>query len=258
MKRIRFEYVTSLKLSVPAKEHCFSIRVLPRSTPRQRIQELSFSLFPKTAVWENSDSYGNKIISGRYDFYHLHFQFTLSGTAITDCTAIDKSGLLDCYRYPSRLTMPGSEITQFYNAIKDELGDSPYERAMNASARLYEIFSYEQAVTNVKTTAEEAFKQKKGVCQDYAHIFLSLMRLDGIACRYAAGLFAGEGQTHGWAEIFDGGWIGIDPTNNCRVGDDYIRLSHGRDFSDSAIDRGVIYSLSSQIQTVSAFLTEEK
>lgn len=259
MKRVRFEYITSLKLSFPVQGHYFSIRCIPRSTERQKIDTLDLTLFPKTATWRNYDSFGNTVISGSYDYPHLNFIFGISGTAVTDCTAIDKSGYMDCYRYPSKLTSPGKEIAAFYNAMKNDLGKRPYERAMSMSARLFDVFSYDKNTTDTKTSAETAFEQKSGVCQDYAHILLSLLRLDGIPCRYAAGLFAGEGETHGWAEIYDGGWIGIDPTHNRRVGDDYIRISQGRDFADCAIDRGVLFgACGGQIQTVSSFLTADR
>ncbi|MCD7742554.1 MAG: transglutaminase family protein [Ruminococcus sp.] len=254
MKRVRFEYITSLKLSSPVTGHYFSIRCIPQSTTRQRIESLDFTLYPQTPTWKNVDGFGNEIISGSYTFPHLNFVFAICGTALTDCTAIDKTGMLDCYRYPSKLTEPGGEIRAFYNAIKEDLGKRPYERSMTAMERLYDVFEYKQGITNVKTTAEQAFTQRCGVCQDYAHILLSILRLDGIPCRYAAGLFAGEGETHGWIEIYDGGWIGIDPTNCHRVNDEYIRISHGRDFADSAIDRGVIYGGGYQTQTVSGFL----
>lgn len=78
------------------------------------------------------------------------------------------------------------------------------------------------------------------VCQDYVHIFLSLLRLNHIRCRYVAGLAFSCGETHAWVEIYDGkSWIGMDPTHNCLIGDQYIKLCHGRDFADCPIERGI-------------------
>ena len=71
---------------------------------------------------------------------------------------------------------------------------------------------------------------------------LSLLRQDGIPCRYQAGLACCDGETHSWADIWTGeGWKGYDPTNLCEANDSYLTLSQGRDFRDSAIDRGVMF-----------------
>lgn len=258
MKNVRFEYIAALKLAVPVKDHYFSIRCVPQSTAGQRIERLNVTLFPETKTWRNTDSFGNAVISGSYSFPHLNFVFAVSGTAAVDSMAHDTSGYMDCYRFPSKLTVPGKGILDFYNRIRPDAGISPYERAMEMTNRLFEVFRYEKRITDVKTTAEQAFELKRGVCQDYAHILLCLLRLDRIPCRYAAGLLAGEGETHGWAEIYDGGWIGIDPTHNRRVNDRYLRITQGRDFSDCAIDRGIIFgSCGEQNQTVSAYLSED-
>lgn len=258
MKKIRFEYLTVLKFGCSVSGHYFSVRCVPQSTARQKITSLDVMVFPKVKTWENTDSFGNRIISGRYDYQHANFSFGISGTAVTDCTAIDKTGYMECYRFPTALTTAGKELTDFYSSIKDNSGMPVYERAMNLSRMLYEVFEYAPNSTNIKTSAEQAFIQKKGVCQDYAHILLALLRLDNIPCRYAAGISPGEGETHGWVEIYDNGWIGIDPTHNCRVNDNYLRITHGRDFADCAIDRGVLFGgYTAQYQTVSAFLTDE-
>lgn len=88
-----------------------------------------------------------------------------------------------------------------------------------------------------------------GVCQDYAHILTALCRAAGIAARYAAGMMTGEGASHAWTEVWDGQfWHGLDPTHNCLVDERYIKLSHGRDFMDAAVDRGCFLGTASSRQ----------
>lgn len=257
MKSVRFEYLTELKLKAAVPLQYFSVRCIPCSTPRQWITSLDFTLFPKTPVWQNHDSFGNLIYSGRYTFPHISFVFGISGTAVTDCTARDTDGFMECYRFPSPLTKPGEAIRKLYESVKETLGRRPYERAMALCDTVNKAVSYLKNSTDTKTTAEQALLQQKGVCQDYAHILISLLRLDGIAARYAAGLFSGEGETHGWVEIWtESGWIGIDPTLGKRADDEYLRISQGRDFADSAIDRGILFGGSTeQEQSVTGFLT---
>ena len=121
-----------------------------------------------------------------------------------------------------------------------------------SSGCLSDNFTYQKDVTTAHTTAAEAFAAGAGVCQDFSHIMLSLLRMDGIPCRYIAGLAFCDGETHSWIEYFeDGCWKGFDPANNCLVNEDYLVLSQGRDFGDCAIDRGVMFgSYTRQLQLV--------
>jgi len=258
MKKVRFEFLTALKFEKPVSEHYFSLRCMPCSASCRKIDRLDFRIFPDTGTWKNKDSFGNIIISGRYSYPHISFIFGISGKAFLNSTERDKTGFMQCYRFPSVLTNPGKEISEFYNSVKDTAGNHRYERAVNFSRMVYDIMKYSPDSTDTKTTAEQAFIQQRGVCQDYAHILLAILRLDGIPCRYAAGFFTGEGQTHGWVEIYDNGWIGIDPTNNRIADDDYLKITHGRDFTDCSIDRGVIFGdCGIQFQNVTAFMTAE-
>ena len=123
--------------------------------------------------------------------------------------------------------------------------------------RLYKDYVYEAGVTNVETTAEEAFNLGRGVCQDYAHIFISLCRLGGIPARYVTGFMIGEGQSHAWAEILFGDkWIGMDPTNNLLIDDNYIKLSHGRDAADCKINLGIMIGGGEQAQQIKVSVTK--
>ena len=87
---------------------------------------------------------------------------------------------------------------------------------------------------------------------------LSLLRIDGIPCRYIAGLASCDGETHSWLEYWNGEyWLGFDPTNNCAVTDNYLTLSQGRDFGDCAIDRGVMLgNYTRQMQLINSCLSE--
>lgn len=117
--------------------------------------------------------------------------------------------------------------------------------------RLYRDFQYIPGSTDIHTTAGEAWAKKEGVCQDYAHIMITLCRLKGIPARYVNGMMIGEGSTHAWVEIYTGeGWYGLDPTNNLHVDDYYIKLAHGRDYGDCVLDRGMFRGNVSQTQKI--------
>ena len=101
------------------------------------------------------------------------------------------------------------------------------------------------------TTAEDAFRHRQGVCQDYAHLMIALCRQAGIPARYACGLMIGEGQTHAWVEAHDGQcWYAFDPTNDTAIATGYIKLAHGRDAQDCPVSRGVYMGVSQEYTTV--------
>ena len=125
------------------------------------------------------------------------------------------------------------------------------ERAVCAMHYLYAHFRYASGVTDIRTTAEEAIALGEGVCQDYAHIMIAVMRRLGIPARYVNGLMIGEGATHAWAELYlDGVWRGFDPTHNRFVDDVYIKLAHGRDYRDCILERGTFWGNAVQKQKI--------
>jgi transglutaminase-like putative cysteine protease len=136
------------------------------------------------------------------------------------------------------------------------MGDAS-EKAAYFSDILSDIIEYKKGTTTTATTAAEAFALRSGVCQDFSHILISLLRMDGIPARYIAGLAFCDGETHSWVEYWTGDhWEGIDPANNCPVNDDYLVISMGRDFRDCAIDRGVMFGrYTQQLQLVRSVLS---
>ena len=86
---------------------------------------------------------------------------------------------------------------------------------------------------------------------------LALLRLRGIPCRYVTGMIPGEGRSHAWVEVQSlGGWYGFDTTNLCSCAGEYIKLSHGRDARDCAINKGVFRGSANQISEESVIVTE--
>lgn len=114
--------------------------------------------------------------------------------------------------------------------------------------RTYQHFTYDPKATDSNTTASEAFVRERGVCQDYAHVMIALLRALKIPARYVSGYFLTEdtendpsaGASHAWLEAYlpNYGWLGIDPTHNELVDERYARLAIGRDYSDVSPVRG--------------------
>jgi len=137
------------------------------------------------------------------------------------------------------------------------------QAAQELTARMHRDFRYQTASTDINTPALEALQEKRGVCQDFAHILVSCFRTLGLPARYVSGYLltqpppgqprlVGSDASHAWASVYlpelanhpSQGWLDLDPTNNrCGLaspGEDYVRLAVGRDFADVSPLRGVL------------------
>ncbi|MGN0398228.1 MAG: transglutaminase family protein [Candidatus Fimimorpha sp.] len=106
--------------------------------------------------------------------------------------------------------------------------DTNWKKSMRIMEKVYQTLSYVKGATTVETSAEQALQLGQGVCQDYAHIMISLCRMAGIPSRYVVGMLIGEGLSHAWVEIESNGyWYGLDLTNFLVVNDQHIKISMG-------------------------------
>ncbi|HEY8929235.1 MAG TPA: transglutaminase family protein, partial [Mucilaginibacter sp.] len=144
--------------------------------------------------------------------------------------------------------------------------DTPYHVALRFCQYVYDNFTYIKGVTSVETTLDEIWKLKAGVCQDFAHILMEMLRMVDIPARYVSGYICtsrnnmrGEGATHAWAEAYvpDYGWLGIDPTNNCIANETHVRLAVGRNFCDCSPVKGVYKGSSNHRLEVAVSVDDE-
>ena len=138
--------------------------------------------------------------------------------------------------------------------LKVERRADPLSLLREINAAIYETFDYAPQSTSVDSPIDDALEARKGVCQDFAHIMIALVRELKIPCRYVSGyLFHGREDhdrsaadaTHAWVEAFlpELGWIGFDPTNNLLTGERHIRTAVGKDYADVPPTRGVFKGL---------------
>lgn len=128
-----------------------------------------------------------------------------------------------------------------------DLSNKPLKNALILSEYVNEHFQYEKGVTSVETPTEEIWRLRAGVCQDFTHLLLFLLRMHGIPARYVSGYVCpkeegmrGTGATHAWVETYIPfyGWLGLDSTNNCIVNDGHVRMAIGRHFADCTPVKG--------------------
>ena len=248
-RRLHFYYDTLLEFQQAVTGHAFALRCVPPSFPGQEILDVSLSLSPGTACSWQKDSFGNLLQIGRIEEPHNHFRYTVQGTAEIDLNRRIPEPAHPVFRFPSRLTIPSRDMREWLDGLS--LPEGAYDRAIALSQAVHASMAYVPGTTGVKTTAQEAFLKKAGVCQDFVHVYLALARQAGLTARYVNGLPEGEGASHAWCEVWlNGLWVGIDPTRGKLVDEGYLRLSVGRDFVDCPVERGIFLGFTHQCQTV--------
>jgi transglutaminase-like putative cysteine protease len=164
---------------------------------------------------------------------------------------------------------------EFFDALPEvkQIADAGFYKSVSVfvavqqlNTYVFENFQYIKGITSVETTLDEVWKLRAGVCQDFAHMLLVMLRLLNIPARYVSGYVCphdhnlrGEGATHAWVEAYIPfyGWLGLDPTNNCIVNDGHVRLAIGRSFSDCSPVKGTYKGTAKQVLEVGVSVSLE-
>lgn len=262
MPRFIIHHVTKYTYETPVRDSANQVMLFPVKDNYQEVlkQDLVITGEPNVDIYK--DYYGNEVGSFMYTAAHNEMAIDSTIEVITKPRPLpDSTGNNDlqwdylqgiCYEVPYIDFLKQepfgavAEIKQV-TQLEEFRSVSPLMAAQRLNEYVYNNFNYIQGVTNVETTPDEIWKLKAGVCQDFAHILLVMLRLIGIPARYVSGYICpnrsgmrGEGATHAWVEacIPFYGWLGLDPTNNCFVNDLHVRLAVGRNFSDCSPVKG--------------------
>lgn len=238
MKKFLYSLRADLVLSEPVIDHTFVLRAVPLSEPVQEPMRVSLISRPGCRLAESTDGLGNKVFLGNIEGKHSFFSFCSTGEVVVDASQVNNRGAAPYLRYPTPLTELSGSLGKYY--LTNRIDASPLELTEYWMEKLSSDFRYLKGKTTTRTTAAEAWELGCGVCQDFAHVLLALLRGDGLICRYVAGLTVGEGESHAWVEVFDGkSWVAVDPTHADFCDDNYVKISQGPDFTYCALERGV-------------------
>jgi transglutaminase-like putative cysteine protease len=254
--------------------HC-ALRLLPRDGPGQKVLESSLHIDPAPKeIDERSCFFGNRVTSMTIETPHRRLTVEASSSVeveraappdaastpvweeVRDAAYASQS--LAClspahFLHPSRYVPrfpPAREYAQNFFAP----GRPVLEAAVDLLKHMRRDFVYDPTSTVVSTPLSQAFEQRSGVCQDFAHIMIAGLRGLGLPAAYVSGYIRtiplggapdleGADAMHAWAALWCGeeaGWIGLDPTNALLVGNDHIVLAQGRDYADISPVAGII------------------
>lgn len=249
------------------------LRVKPRKTPGQTRRESQIEIFPEPVLSrEWFDAFGNVVMYVSIE--QPHQQLTVTSRSVIESHPVTPPHPAETPAWEEareRLAHPGSpkdlaavefcyespfirflEEAWEYGAPSFSPGRPILEAALDLTARIHTDFKYVPSSTAITTTTAEVFRQRCGVCQDFAHLQITVLRQLGLAARYVSGYLLtdpppgkpkmiGADASHAWLSVFipDWGWVDLDPTNNVIPNGRHVTVAWGRDYSDVSPIKGV-------------------
>lgn len=249
MRKLEFTFTTRIDFSAPVSDHYFVLRCLPRDDGGAHVVEAAVTLDPDTTTRRERDPFNNLLTVGSILGPHDHIEYRSEGLVEMDRAKAKPDRPHPLFALSSPLATPGGRLRDFAREFEAVHAGMDARACEDLSHAVHEAMDYVPGATSVKTTAQEAFAAGRGVCQDYAHVTIALLRLLGVPARYVGGLAEGEGQTHAWVEAsLADRWLGLDPTRDQLVDDGYLPLACGRDWSDCPIESGSLVGAADQAQ----------
>jgi len=252
--RISIRHVTGYRYTKEVTSSYNEARITPLSTPRQLCLEARVEVAPSVRPRRYWDYWGTCVDA--FDLHVPHTELVVTGTSVVETATPERPErgvgwdtlttphTMDQHAEllaPTRFTPHDERLAEVASGIRDG-ARTPSDAALQACSWVGDQLSYERGSTSVHTSGIEAWDAGVGVCQDFAHLSLGLLRSMAIPARYVSGYLhpfpdAGigqviSGQSHAWIEWWDGDWRPFDPTNGVFAGERHVIVGRGRDYHD--------------------------
>lgn len=257
---------TTFDYARPIERTFTEARIWPFSDAHQTCHDFSLSVDPLQPLTETRDYWGNYTMT--FNILPPHRRVVVTGRSVvethrkpfepqalsdfeTERAHFDYMQFGGAVEYSSEAKTLGGDAG--LNAAKRDApwfeDGSLFNALQNLNRLIFENFTYCTDSTHVHTSVGEVMQQKRGVCQDFAHVFIAACRACGVPARYVSGYLVtrrarsseGSSASHAWVEALvpNHGWCALDPTNNLLANDSYIKIAHGRNYSDVTPTRGL-------------------
>jgi transglutaminase-like putative cysteine protease len=261
--RISIRHHTGYKYQRPVVSSYNEARITPISSDRQLVMESTVEVSPPAAVFRYWDWWGTLVHA--FDLHLPHDALMVTGSSVVETSGPvsppdepvgwdELAGDQVCDRY-AELLAPTPHVPlddELRDAARDLAGvGSPVDACDAVVDFVRARLRYEPGTTNVATRATDALRQGTGVCQDFTHVAVGLLRCLGIPARYVSGYlhptaqaepgFTVAGQSHAWFEAWVGDWIPFDPTNGSAVGERHVVVGRAREYDDLAPLHGIFH-----------------
>lgn len=238
------------------------VRISPCDTPGQVVLDHRLHVRPAARVLRYLDYWGTEVCA--FDIHEPHDRLVVSGRSLVETGRLAvagprfawddlaSAGLRDRYHEflgPSQYVPADDVFTETSHEVT--AGLDPHDAVLAISEWVRTSLAYEPGATDVSTTAVEALHIGRGVCQDFVHVAIGLLRAIGIPSRYASGYLHPKtdpvvdetvvGESHAWLEAWTGAWESVDPTNGSHVGERHVLVARGRDYGDVSPVKGIYH-----------------
>jgi len=259
-------HLTIYQYSDPINDSVMEVRMHPRSDGSQRCARFDLHVSPSVKTFQHKDYLGNTIHT--FDIPAPHTKLAIKAEAVVeiqdnfelpDAVSNDMWEEIDkqaSHRDIYDMLLPGEYarttglLNQFAQEINWGRNTDPLTLLRSLNTAIYDNFDYVQHITKADSPIDIALEARRGVCQDFSHIMLALVRQVGIPARYVSGYLYHQKEqgdrsdvdaSHAWIEAWlpEFGWIGFDPTNNLITTDRHIRVSVANDYANASPSRGV-------------------
>jgi transglutaminase-like putative cysteine protease len=272
MPVFKIHHVTKYSYNRPVKESVNQIRIYPVASARQEILNHEITISDAPELFFFLDYWGNRCAD--FSLPDAHKELIIDSRMIVRTTAAEELPLINSYlpelhsviqKEFQLLELSKPEEIKSTDAIQHIIQQihssekTVMQLVQQCSEYIFTHFKYIKGITTIETTVDEILEHRSGVCQDFAHVLLQLLRTIGIPSRYVSGYICpnkngmrGEGATHAWVEAYipQYGWAGIDPTNNVWVTTHHVKLAVGRNFNDCSPMKGTFKGISRQTLSV--------
>jgi transglutaminase-like putative cysteine protease len=265
---LEVRHVTQYHYAEPVRESVMELWMQPQKGARQRLVSFELELDPTAQLFSYADAFGNAVYHFDVPQPHDRLNITARSAVETQAPAPLPDGL-DMGEWDRlRSDFVRGENFDFLHhhgfaieteALRSFVAERDIDRlrlrdplcaVRELSQTIYQAFDYEPGVTDAESPIDLALTARRGVCQDFAHIMISICRSWGVPARYVSGYLFTDRKggdrsdpdaTHAWVEVFlpSTRWIGLDPTNNVIAGERHIAAAVGRDYNDVPPSRGV-------------------
>jgi len=259
-------HTTTFRYEPAVRESVMEVRLQPRSDGEQRCLSFNLAVDPPANVMQYRDFMGNVV--HHFDIAEKHTVVKVTAQSAVEVQNApaprpadsgdwaDLDALVAGNDYwemllPSHFAQSSAPLEQLAGELGCERRGNPLALLTELNEAIYKLFAYVPNSTKVDSPIQDALQTRQGVCQDFAHIMIALVRRVQIPCRYVSGYMfhrdedeqdrSLEGASHAWIEALVPrlGWVAFDPTNNLVGGDRHIRVAIGRDYADVPPTRGV-------------------
>jgi transglutaminase-like putative cysteine protease len=259
-------HLTKFVYETPVSESAMEVRMHPRSDTNQRCLTFHLSVSPRCRVFSYRDHLANNI--HHFDIAGHHTQLVIVAESLVELQPLfalpqslpayswEELDILVAegdyweFLFPSEFARQTPLLEELAKQIDVRRRDDPLSVLRELNTALYQHFDYVPQTTHVDSPIDDALQNRSGVCQDFAHVMIALVRGMGIPCRYVSGYLyrtqndherSAMDASHAWVEALlpQVGWVGFDPTNDLIAGERHIRTANGRDYADVPPTKGV-------------------